>query len=68
MPPVNKKNMVARSHADSLQVTCAACWQKKGSVRKVSDNISELIKEHVCGDYDRDIVYTMHLIGLLWRL
>ena len=54
MPPVNKNNAVARTHSDSLSVICAVCWRKQGSVRKVSEKIEELVKEHVFGDYQRD--------------
>ena len=42
MPRV-KKFRVAKTHGDSLNTICAACWRKKGSVRPVTEKLSELL-------------------------
>ena len=56
MPPV-KKFKVARTHGDSLECICAACWRKKGNMRPVNDKVNGLLKTFVYGGYQRDSGY-----------
>ena len=53
MPPV-KKFRVAKTHGDSLNTICAACWRKKGSVRPVTEKLAELLCQFVYSDYSRE--------------
>ena len=51
MPPVAKKKM-ARTHLDSLQTVCAACWKKTKNVRSVTDKMADLITQFVFSGYN----------------
>ena len=50
--PSAKKQTIARSHSDSVNIVCAVCWKKPTSTRKVTEKISEQIKKLVCQEYD----------------
>ena len=49
MPPFAKQK--PRTHDDSLNLVCAACWRKNKSVRTVSDSHADLLRKHVFEDY-----------------
>ena len=52
-----KKLKVARSHGDSLECICVACWRKKGNMRPVNDKVNGLLKLYVYDGYMRDSGY-----------
>ena len=49
MPPFAKQK--PRTHDDSLNLVCAACWRKNKSVRTVSDSHADLLRKYVFEDY-----------------
>ena len=49
MPPFAKHK--PRTHDDSLNLVCAACWRKNKSVRTVSESLADLLRKYVFKDY-----------------
>ena len=54
MPPVIGRFSSAKTHSDCLNIICSICWRKKGSMRAVSDTVSDLIMKYVYEGYKRD--------------